>query len=143
MAERYPKRKLSTEEISRALNFDSDSDDSNDKLEKLLGEDSGSDIEFTLHRPRKYFMNDSDSDTMSDSDNINERKRKKNNKYVLPSKFAKKSVHEGKNPFKFVIFENLNEHIASVHEGKKPFKCDKCESCFNLKKDLNVHIAWL
>ena len=32
MAERYPKRKLSTEEISRALNFDSDSDDSNDKL---------------------------------------------------------------------------------------------------------------
>ena len=30
MAERYPKRKLSTEEISRALNFDSDSDDSND-----------------------------------------------------------------------------------------------------------------
>ena len=43
MAERYPKRKLSTEEISRALNFDSDSDDSNDKLEKLLGEDSGSD----------------------------------------------------------------------------------------------------
>ena len=67
MAERYPKRKLSTEEIS---------DDSNDKLEKLLGEDSGSDIEFTLHRPRKYFMNDSDSDTMSDSDNINERKCK-------------------------------------------------------------------
>ena len=81
MAERYPKRKLSTEEISRALNFDSDSDDSNDKLEKLLGEDSGSDIEFTLNRPRKYFMNDSDSDTMSDSDNLNERKRKKNNKY--------------------------------------------------------------
>ena len=38
MAERYPKRKLSTEEIARALNFDSDSDDSNDKLEKLLGE---------------------------------------------------------------------------------------------------------
>ena len=36
MAERYPKRKLSTEEISRALNFESDSDDSNDKLEKLL-----------------------------------------------------------------------------------------------------------
>ena len=51
MAERYPKRKLSTEEISRALNFDSDSDDSNDKLEKLLGEDSGSDLEFTLNRP--------------------------------------------------------------------------------------------
>ena len=46
MAERYPKRKLSTEDISRALNFDSDSDDSNDKLEKLLGEDSGSDIEW-------------------------------------------------------------------------------------------------
>ena len=37
MAERYPKRKLSTEEISRALNFESDSDDSNDKLENLLG----------------------------------------------------------------------------------------------------------
>ena len=32
MAERYPKRKLSTEEISRALNFESDSDDSNDRL---------------------------------------------------------------------------------------------------------------
>ena len=37
MAERYPKRKLSTEEISRALNFDSDSDDSNDKLKNYLG----------------------------------------------------------------------------------------------------------
>ena len=74
MAKRYPKRKLSTEDISRALNFDSDSDDSNDKLEKLLGEDSGSDIEFTLKRPRKYFINDSDSDTLSDSDNLNKRK---------------------------------------------------------------------
>ena len=41
MAKRYPKRKLSTEDISRALNFDSDSDDSNDKLENFLGEDSG------------------------------------------------------------------------------------------------------
>ena len=51
MAKRYPKRKLSTEDISRALNFDSDSDDSNDKLEKFLGEDTGSDIEFTLNRP--------------------------------------------------------------------------------------------
>ena len=51
MAKRYPKRKLSTKDISRALNFDSDSDDSNDKLEKLLGEDSGSDLEFTLNRP--------------------------------------------------------------------------------------------
>ena len=48
MAKRYPKRKLSTEDISRALNFDSDSDDSNDKLEKLLGEESGSDLEFTF-----------------------------------------------------------------------------------------------
>ena len=37
MPERYPKRKLSTEDISIALNFDSDSDNSNDKLEKLLG----------------------------------------------------------------------------------------------------------
>ena len=51
MAKRYPKKKLSTEDISRALNFDSDSDDSNDKLEKFLGEDSGSDLEFTLNRP--------------------------------------------------------------------------------------------
>ena len=51
MAKRYPKRKLSTEDISRALNFDSDSDHSNDKLEKFLGEDSGSDLEFTLNRP--------------------------------------------------------------------------------------------
>ena len=75
MAERYPKRKLSTEEISRALNFDSDSDDSNDKLEKLLGEDSGSDLEFTLNRPRKSYI--SDSDSLSDSDNLNERKCKK------------------------------------------------------------------
>ena len=62
MAKRYPKRKLSTEDISRALNFDSDSDDSNDKLEKLLGEDSGSDLEFTLNRPAlisllKYLVN--------------------------------------------------------------------------------------
>ena len=115
MAERYPKRKLSTEEISRALNFESDSDDSNDKLENLLGEDSGSDIEFTLKRPRKYFINDSDSDTLSDSDNLNKRKRKKNNtKYVLPSKFAKKSVHEGKKPFKFEIFEHLNEHMYCI-----------------------------
>ena len=76
MAERYPKRKLSTEEISRALNFESDSDDSNDKLENLLGVDSGSDIEFTLKRPRKYFINDSDSDTLSDSDNLKENARK-------------------------------------------------------------------
>ena len=38
MAKCYPKRKLSTEDIWRALNFDSDSDDSNDKLEKLLRE---------------------------------------------------------------------------------------------------------
>ena len=44
MAERYPKRKLSTEDNSRALKFDSHSDDSKDKLEKLLGEGSGSDI---------------------------------------------------------------------------------------------------
>ena len=51
MAKRYPKRKLSTEDISRALNFDLDSDDSNDKLETLLGEDSGSYLEFTLNRP--------------------------------------------------------------------------------------------
>ena len=77
MAKRYPKRKLSSEEISRALNFDLDSDDSNDKIEKLLGEDSGSDIEFTLNRPRKSYISDSDSDTLSDSDNLNERKRKK------------------------------------------------------------------
>ena len=42
---------------------------------------------------------------------------------------------------KFDQMPDLNEHIASVHEGKKPFKCDKCESCFNLKKDLNVHVA--
>ena len=75
MAKRYPKRKLSTEDISRALNFDSDSDDSNDKLEKLLGEDSGSDLEFTLNRPRKSYISDSDSDSLSDSDNLNERKK--------------------------------------------------------------------
>ena len=78
MAERYPKRKLLTEDISRALNFDSDSDDSNDKLEKLLGEDSGSDLESTLYRPRKSYISDSDSDSLSDSDNLNERKFKKN-----------------------------------------------------------------
>ena len=77
MAKRYPKRRLSSKDISIALNFDSDSDDSNDKLEKLLGEDSGSDIEFTLNRPRKSYISDSDSDTLSDSDNLNERKRKK------------------------------------------------------------------
>ena len=75
MAERYPKRKLSSEDISRALNFDSD--DSNDKLEKLLGEDSCSYLEFTLNRPRKSYISDSDSNTLSDSDNLNERKRKK------------------------------------------------------------------
>ena len=39
MAERYPKRKLSTEEISRALNFESDSDDSNSN-DKLFVEQS-------------------------------------------------------------------------------------------------------
>ena len=63
MAERYPKRKLSTEEISGALNFDSDSDDSNNKLEKLLGEDSGRDLEFTLNRHSKSYISDSDSDS--------------------------------------------------------------------------------
>ena len=141
MAKRYPKRKLSAEDISRALNSDLDSDDSNDRLENSLGEDSGSDIEFTLNRPRKSYISDSDSDSLSDSDNLNKGKRKKNCKYGLPSKFAKKSVHEGKKPFEceicdvqFVLKEKLNEHIASVHEGKKPFKCDKCESCFTLKK---------
>ena len=51
MAKRYPKRRLSSKDISLALNFDSDSYDSNDKLEKLLGEDSGSDLEFTLTDP--------------------------------------------------------------------------------------------
>ena len=111
MAERYPKRKLSTEEISRALNFDSDSDDSNDKLEKLLGGDSGSDLEFTLNRPRKSYISDSDSDNLSDIDNLNERKRKKYCKYVSPSKFAKKSVHEGKKPFKFEMF-NLSSNLS-------------------------------
>ena len=64
MAERYPKRKLSSEDISRALNFDSDSEDSNDKHEKLLGKDSVSDIEFTLTRPRKSYISDSDSDSV-------------------------------------------------------------------------------
>ena len=39
MAKRYPKRRLSSKDISIALNFDSDSDDSNDKLEKFLGEE--------------------------------------------------------------------------------------------------------
>ena len=135
MAKIYPKRKLSSEDISRALNFDSDSDDSNDKLENILGEVSGSYLEFTLNRPRKSYISDSDSDNLSDIDNLNERKRKKNCKYVSLSKFAKKSVHEGKKPFKwdlcdvkFEIKHKLNEHIASVHEGKKPLKCDKCES---------------
>ena len=78
MAKRYPKRKLSAEDISRALNFDLDSDDSNDRLENLLGQDSGSDVEFTLNRPRKSYISDSDSDCLSDSDNLNERKCKKN-----------------------------------------------------------------
>ena len=60
-------------------------DDSNDKLETLLGEDSSSDIEFTLKRPRKYFINDSDSDTCESCFNLK---------------------------------KDLNVHIASVHEGK-------------------------
>ena len=51
MAKRYPKRRLSSKDISIALNFDSDSDDSNDKLEKFLGEVSGSDLKSTLNRP--------------------------------------------------------------------------------------------
>ena len=63
-------------------------------------------------------MNDSDSDTMSDSDNINERKRKKNNKYVLPSKFAKKSVHGGKKPFKCDIFDVRFEVKHKLNEQK-------------------------
>ena len=69
---------IQKEDISRDLNFDSDSDDSNDKLEKLFEEDSGSDLEFTLNRPRKSYIIDSDSDSLSDSDNLNERKCKKN-----------------------------------------------------------------
>ena len=99
MAKRYPKRKLSTEDISRALNFDSDSDDSNDKLEKLLGEDSGSDLEFTLNRPRKSYISDSDSDSLSDSDNLNERKCKKNCK--LWSKFMQILHHRSLQKHKF------------------------------------------
>ena len=38
-------------------------------------------------------------------------------------------VHEGKKPFKCLIYnysasekQNLNKHIASVHEEKRPFK---------------------
>ena len=32
-------------------------------------------------------------------------------------------------------------HIASVHEGKKPFKCEICDDQFELKHELNEHIA--
>ena len=46
-------------------------------------------------------------------------------------------VHEGKNPFKSVIFHNtysqkqqMKLHVASVHEEKKPFICGICDySC--------------
>ena len=69
MAKRYPKRRLSSKDISIALNFDSDSDDSNDKLEKLLEVDSGGDLEFTSNRPRKSYISDSDSGRESISTN--------------------------------------------------------------------------
>ena len=56
---RYPKRKMSTKDIIEEL------DDSIDKLEQLLGSDSGSDEDF------KYFSNSSDSDLILDSDSEN------------------------------------------------------------------------
>ena len=51
---RYPKRKMSKKDIIEEL------DDSTEKLEQLLGSDSGSDIDF------KYFSNSSDSDSILD-----------------------------------------------------------------------------
>ena len=36
---------------------------------------------------------------------------------------------------------NLNVHVASVHEGKRPFECNLCVKKFTLKANLNIHIA--
>ena len=41
MTQRYPQRKLSLADITKAVNIDSDIDDSTDRIEKLLGCDSG------------------------------------------------------------------------------------------------------
>jgi hypothetical protein len=65
MANRHPRKRLSLEDLSKAVN-ESSSEDSNDKLEAFLGNDSGSDPEFTLHTPRVK-LSDSDSD-VSESD---------------------------------------------------------------------------
>ena len=126
---RYPKRKMSTKDIIEEL------DDSIDKLEQLLGSDSGSDKDF------KYFSNSSDSDLILDSDSENhhlsstDNKRKKKMKnYKLP-KFV--NLDKGKNTFTCVICAapfgqktEMNAHIASVHEGNKPFKCAICDTRF-------------
>ena len=53
-------------------------DDSIDKLEQLLGSDSGSDKDF------KYFSNSSDSDLILDSDSENHHLSSTDNKQMWP-----------------------------------------------------------
>ena len=64
-----------------------------------------SDLEFTLNRPRKSYISDSDSDSLSDSDNLNERKCKKivscdqnlcklHHRSLQKHKFYKESWHD-------------------------------------------------
>ena len=72
-------------------------------------------------------------------------------KRVIHIKLHIKSVHEGKKPFKCILFDKtfsnkgtLNIIIllhSSVHEGIKPFKCDICETKFVTKAYVKRHMA--
>ena len=54
------------------------------------------------------------------------------------------SVHEGKKPFKCEIFQkgDLKVILNNFTMGriKKPYKCNTCDTSFNKKQSLNVHI---
>ena len=39
------------------------------------------------------------------------------------------------------IMQLLVDYNTSVHKGKKPFKCEICDVQFELKHELNEHIA--
>ena len=40
---------------------------------------------------------------------------------------------------KFGWSDGLKDHKARIHSNKKPYKCDQCDKCYALKKDLTSH----
>ena len=87
MASRYPRnsKRLNPEEILAAMD---ELNDSTEKLEQLLGSDSGSDKNFEL----MFDISSSDSDIFSDIENHqSSHKRKKKSKNSMPAKIFKHS----------------------------------------------------